>query len=112
MGRPLFVQGPPAKGIQVMMTKTLFKLGVLITILCLSCEAVAQSDVALATRKAKLLELSDRLQQRDAHDRQQVQAYARRTGIPIRRELPNGQVLELQRFVPGRGPVFFISPII
>ena len=89
--------------------KTLLKLWVVTTILCVSCEVVAQSDVALATRKAELHTLSAKLQKRDQNNRQQAQAYARRVGIPLRRELPNGQVLELQRIKPGTGPVFYIT---
>ena len=91
------------------MTKILLNLGVVVTILCASCEAAAQSDVALATRQVDLLELSERLQKRDKINRQQAQEFARRAGIPLRRELPNGKVLELQRIVPGIGPVFYIT---
>lgn len=53
------------------MTKILLTLGAVITILCLSCEAAAQSDVALATRQAELQELSETFQKRDQKDRQQ-----------------------------------------
>ena len=35
--------------------------------------------------------------------------YARRAGIAVRRELPNGGVMELQRIAPGVGPVFYIT---
>jgi hypothetical protein len=92
-----------------MNTKILLNLGVVITTLCLSCTAVAQSDVALATRKAELQELSAKLHKRDQADRQQAQAYARRVGIPLRRELPNGKVLELQRFDSAARPVFYVT---
>lgn len=92
-----------------MNTKILLNLGVVLTILCLSCEVVAQSDVALATRKAELQALSARLYKRDENNRRQAQEYARRVGIPVRRELPNGQVLELQRIDPDTGPVFYIT---
>jgi len=92
-----------------MNTKILLNLGVVITVLCLSCTAVAQSDVALATRKAELQALSARLHKRDENNRRQAQEYARRVGIPVRRELPNGQVLELQRIDPDTGPVFYIT---
>lgn len=92
-----------------MKTKILLNLGVVIAILCLSCAAVAQSNVALVTRKAELQELSAKLYQRDQADRQRAQAYARRVGIPLRRELPNGKVLELQRFDSGGRPVFYVT---
>jgi len=91
------------------MTKILLNLGVVITLLCVSCELAAQSDIALATRKAELQTLSKNLQKRDENDRRQVQEFARRAGIPIRRELPNGKVLELQRIAPGIGPIFYIT---
>ena len=92
-----------------MNTKILLILGVVLTVLCLSCEVVAQSDVALATRKAELQALSARLHKRDENNRRQAQDYARRVGIPLRRELPNGRVLELQRIDPDTGPVFYIT---
>jgi len=92
-----------------MMTKILLNLAVVFTVLCVSCEAAAQSDVALATRKAELQALSVKLKKRDENDRRQVQEFARRAGIPVRRELPNGRVLELQRISPDIGPVFYIT---
>ncbi|MGB5327394.1 MAG: S8 family serine peptidase, partial [Gammaproteobacteria bacterium] len=91
------------------MTKILPNLVLVITMLCVSCELAAQGDVALATRTAKLQTLSENLKKRDATDRLQVQEFARRTGVPVRRELPNGKVLELQRVSPGLGPVFYIT---
>jgi hypothetical protein len=90
------------------MFKILLNLGVVV-VLCLSCEAAAQSDVALATRKADLQTLARGLEKRDENDRQQVQEFARRTGIPLRRELANGRLLELQRLSPGNRPVFYIT---
>jgi len=92
-----------------MMTKILLNLGIVITLLCVSCELAAQSDIALATRKAELKALSKNLKIRDENDRRQVQEFARRAGISPRRELPNGRVLELQRIAPGIGPVFYIT---
>jgi len=89
--------------------KVLLYLGIALSILCVSYETAAQSHIALATRKAELQALSERLKKRDEHDRRQVQETARRLGIPIRRELPNGKVLELQRFIPGIGPVFYLT---
>lgn len=92
-----------------MMNKRLLKLVVVITVMALGFEAVAQSDIALATRKAQLLELSSKLKQRDQNNRQVARDYARRAGIAVRRELPNGGVMELQRIAPGVGPVFYIT---
>ena len=96
-----------------MMTKTLLRTGSVLFILCAACNAAAQSPVALETRAAKLQTLAAELQQRGASDRAAVQAYARRLGIPVRRELPDGRVLELQRLLPdalfGQRPVFYIT---
>ncbi len=89
--------GGNERGFESMMTKILLNLAVVFTVLCLSCEAAAQSDIALATRNAELQALSVKLKKRDENDRRQVQEFARRTGTPLRRELPNGRVLELQR---------------
>jgi hypothetical protein len=105
---PLRTRGR-SKGYEIMKTRILLNFGVVITILCLSCVAVAQSDVALATRKAELQELSAKLLKRDHDNRQQAQDYARRVGIPVRRGLPGGGVLELQRVDPARGPIFYIT---
>ena len=77
--------------------------------LCASLEAAAQNDVAQATRKASLQSLAGELKERDVADRRQAIEYARAMGIPKRRELPNGGVMELQRYTPGLGPVFYIT---
>ena len=71
--------------------------------------ASAQSTVAAETRQSHLRALAANLQQRAAADRQAVAEFARRSGIPLRRALPNGGVLELQRIAPGTGPVFYIT---
>jgi hypothetical protein len=92
-----------------MMTKILLNLVVVSVILCVSCETLAQSDIALATKKAELQTLSEKLIKRDENDRRQAQEFARRMGIPLRRELPNGRVLELQRIAPGISPIFYIT---
>jgi len=70
---------------------------------------LAQSPVAQNTRAAKLQALSQQLLQRDAGNRQQALFHANQMGIPVRRELPNGGVIELQRIAPGIGPVFYIT---
>ena len=87
----------------------LLNLGVLLTALGLAGQVSAQNPVAAATRQAQLRSLAASLQQRDANDRRMANAYAQRAGIPPRRELPNGRVLELQRIVPGIGPLFYIT---
>ena len=92
-----------------MKIKSLLHLGIVLTVLCMSGMTAAQSDIAIATRTAKLQALSENLKRRDDNDRRQAEAWARHTGIPLRRELPNGTVLELQRFKPGVGPTFYIT---
>ena len=92
----------------LMKRRTLW-LGTTLIFLCLSCQAMAQSDVALATRQADLQALSLAAKARDQADRRQVAEVARRLGIQSRRELPNGRVLELQRIAPGIGPIFYIT---
>ncbi len=92
-----------------MKTKILLNLILVIGTLCMSCNLAAQGDVALATRTVKLQTLSENLKKRDATDRLEVQEFARRSGIPLRRELPNGRVLELQRVTPGLRPTFYIT---
>jgi hypothetical protein len=85
------------------------KLWVFFTALSVTGQVCAQSPVAAETRQSYLRALTASLQQRDAADRQAAEAFARRAGIPLRRSLPNGGVLELQRIVPGIGPVFYIT---
>lgn len=92
-----------------MSAKILLRLLVIISFLGACLEATAQSDVALATRATKLKTLSNSLMQRDAADRQKAQAFAHRTGIPARRELPGGKILELQRFSEASHPIFYIT---
>ena len=89
-------------------------LGIFPAMLCVAILAGsgplrAQDRVATETRRASLQALAAKLQQRDASDRRQARAFAQRAGFPLRRELPNGGVLELQRIAPGIGPVFYIT---
>lgn len=98
------------KGIFVLMKQKLsLQLGLILFLLFAALGLHAQSDVALATRKAELRSLSDQLRSRDAFNRLQARDFARSLGIPVRREWPNGQVLELQQFTPGIGPRFYIT---
>ena len=91
------------------MIKKLYCLGIALSLLGVSLFASAQSDVALATRADKLQKLSEKLSKRDAKERREARKWARQKGVPLRRELPNGKVLELQRAKPGERPVFYIS---
>jgi hypothetical protein len=85
------------------------KITALLAAFSLTGQLAAQVPVAGVTRSAKLQALSEKLQQRDIRDRQQAEAFARRAGIPMRRVLPGGRVLELQRIAPGVRPVFYVT---
>jgi hypothetical protein len=87
----------------------LLKLCALITALASVSQAYAQDRVAAATRQSQLRALAADLQLRAANDRRAAEAFAKRAGIPLRRALPSGGVLELQRIAPGIGPVFYIT---
>ncbi|MBT8054136.1 MAG: S8 family serine peptidase [Gammaproteobacteria bacterium] len=91
------------------MNKILLQLTAISILSCMSCQLLAQSDVALATRKAELQSLSEKLKKRDENARAQAAEFARQTGLPLRRELPNGGVLELQRINQDSRPVFYIT---
>ena len=56
----------------MVMKSLMLQLGITLTLLCLSCQAMAQSDVALATRTADLQALSLAAQKRDQADRRRV----------------------------------------
>lgn len=92
-----------------MKIRVLINLVALLAALCASTGALAQGNITLETRKSNLLELSGKLKERDINDRRQVKEFASRAGIPVRRELPNGRVIEFQRFAPGIGPIIYIS---
>ena len=92
-----------------MRTGTILKLVILAVLLIPAWDLAAQSDVALQTRKGQLQELAQSLKDRDAADRGRARLAAQKLGIPMRRELPNGKLLELQRIAPGIGPVFYIT---
>jgi hypothetical protein len=92
-----------------MKTNALLCLGIVLGILYSGGPAAAQSEVALATRAAKLQALSEKLKKRDKVDRQQARDWAGRRGMPLRQELPNGKVLELQRVASGGAPLFYLN---
>ena len=83
--------------------------GCLLFLACSQAGAVTSGEVGSETRRERLQALEEILKKRDENDRKQVPGLARRMGIPVRRELPNGRILELQRLVPGQGPVFYIT---
>ena len=71
--------------------------------------AVGGEEVGQATRVEKLQALSGQLRIRDEADRRQARDWASDAGIPLRRQLPDGRILELQRVPPGRSPQFYIT---
>ena len=92
------------------MTRRIVLCATLVVALVSAAVAVAApSGSGAAVRQAKLEALSEKLKQRALDDKKLAQAIARQLGIPMRRELPNGKVMELQRFKPGTGPVFYIT---
>jgi len=74
-----------------------------------SAGALAQNPSKQATRVPELRVLAAELREQSSTRRAQAEAYARRAGIPVRKELANGGTLELQRIEPGRGPVYYIT---
>ncbi|MEH6608024.1 MAG: S8 family serine peptidase [Halioglobus sp.] len=77
--------------------------------LTLSFEAFTQSTIAQATSRADLQQLAQRLQTLHTRENRAAREWAARAGIPLRRELLNGKVLELQRLGPGGKPVFYLT---
>ncbi len=92
-----------------MMKHNLLGMVALAALFCLTGNLLAQNSVEPATRQAELRNLSASLHRRDQQQRPALEAYARRTGVQLRRELPNGRVLELQRLTPDGRPVFYIT---
>ncbi|WP_432695172.1 S8 family serine peptidase [Marinobacterium sp. YM272] len=90
-------------------TTTLLKWGTLFLATTLVNVVVAQNSTGISTRQAKLEALSEKLKQRDLFDKTRAQAFANAMGIPMRRELLEGGVLELQRVRPDGKPVFYIT---
>ncbi len=70
---------------------------------------VAQNTGPGGTRSADLKALAAQLNERAQQNRKNAEVMARRARLPLRKNLPNGGMLELQRFVPGRGPVYYIT---
>ncbi len=76
---------------------------------CLAGRAEARDEVAAATRVAELQAFADTLKQRARAHRLEAQRRAARAGLPLRRDLPGGGAMELQRFEPGQAPRFYIT---
>ena len=92
-----------------MTSKSVLTTVSLFFLLFLSVNIDAQSSIGLETRASQLQELARSLEARDAENRRRVQEVARQLGIPARRELPNGRLMELQRIAPGIGPIFYVT---
>jgi hypothetical protein len=83
--------------------------GVLVILLSCSHLATAQSNTAQEGRQDNLRALVVKFSEQADSQRQQAIGVARRLGIPLRHALPKDRVLELQRFEPGRGPLFYTT---
>ena len=92
-----------------MLRKGLLYTGMMVALLPVGLSSAAPGDKGAAMRQAKLLALAEKFEQKGNADKAQAAAVAKRLGIPLRRELPNGRVLELQQFRKGIGPIFYIT---
>ncbi|MEH6590283.1 MAG: S8 family serine peptidase [Halioglobus sp.] len=81
--------------------------GLLLATVCIAGTTSAQPRSAVAT--VKLQALHGQLQKRGQADQAAAAALAKQLGIPLRRVLPNGKVLELQRVDPHGRPIFYIT---
>ncbi len=70
--------------------------------------AQAQGRGPSATAQKRLAELRQSLQDRGVAARAAARQWAASNAVPLRSELPDGRVLELQRLGPN-GPVFYIT---
>ncbi len=99
----------PNQGVTRLSFRTSAILGT--TCLCLgfSSPGSSQSPVAQATSRADLQELAQRLQTLHQRDQKSARDWAAQAGVPLRRELPNGKILELQRLGPNGSPLFYLT---
>ena len=70
--------------------------------------AYAQNKAPSTVSQQRLAELRDALAAKGIVDKAAARNWASKHAIPLRRELPNGRILELQRLGPN-GPVFYIT---
>lgn len=80
----------------------------LILLISLLLAALATGKLSTAGDE-QLQQLAEKFQDRAQSERARAIEFANRAGIPLRRALPNGRVLELQRLVPGMGPIFYVT---
>lgn len=73
------------------------------------CSTAQPDESARAARVASLQALYEQLEARNTANRKAVSNWSGRTGIPQRRKLADGRVLELQRVPPTRRPQFYIT---
>lgn len=90
------------------LTRTVFGAGLMAAAFCLSCDAAAQSEVAL-DRRAKLEKLSQELQEKALAERQRAHELAGRKRLPLRHQPAQGRAIELQRFSPAGDPIYYIT---
>ncbi len=87
---------------------------IVVSAVALSCSLfpvslLSQDDVAARTDTAALAKISSQLNKRAKAAKQRAEGMARRTGLPVRRELPNHGVMEIQRISPNGRPVYYIT---
>ena len=80
----------------------------LILLISLLLAALATGKLSAAGEE-QLRQLAEKFQDRAQSERARAVEFANRAGIPMRRALPNGRALELQRLVPGMGPIFYVT---
>jgi hypothetical protein len=80
----------------------------LILLIALLLAAFATGKLSAAGEE-QLRQLAEKFQDRAQSERARAVEFANRAGIPMRRALPNGRALELQRLVPGMGPIFYVT---
>ncbi|WP_165954229.1 S8 family serine peptidase [Seongchinamella unica] len=74
----------------------------------LAMPRVTHAQVPPGTNQQRLAELQQALKAKGVAEKAAARRWASQHAIPLRRELPNGRTLELQRMGP-RGPVFYIT---
>jgi len=92
-----------------MMSWIMRMVGVVAFAALLCGTVVAQNTDTAGTRNEDLKALAAQLREQAQQHRKNAKVMALWAGIPFRKNLSNGRMLELQRFVPGRGPVYYIT---
>ena len=89
------------------MRATVSGLSLVLAIGMASGESYAQKTGPSVSQQ-RLAQLQQTLKDKAVADKAAARAWASRHAIPLRKSLPNGRTLELQRVGPN-GPVFYIT---